>query len=352
MAQQDGQENTGTQVFDLAKAVEMARRDFPAQTKNITFIDTTAPDAEDQLYAWAVKAGQNQIQYETLLDYKDQHITVARESNGHRLIALPLGREAEDGAFPGNPYKSAWYSFLHELGHFVVPEAHASTGSKSTQHNEHAADTFAAVMGLQLGIFDKADIAALADGRSHGMLLTKDVTHLTSMSLDAIVINPKNIDFMSLSKAEVVAIAKKHAATFEMEEGIGSKFANLQGMHRWAEKEGIPLADIVSEKLVKIHEIAMTAPAQSQDFYLAARILDTALETGIMKYGSQQAEVDVTATEWKDMRSKLQSKWLSEHPERDIGGKKALESPELHRKDEVPKTLIGRIKNSVTPLKI
>ncbi len=352
MAEQVLDNKTDTPVFDLAKAVDQARRDFPDETKNITFIDTTAPDAEEQLYAWAVKAGQNQIQYESLLDYKDQHITVARESNGHRLIALPLGREADHGSFPGNAHKSAWYSFLHELGHFVVPAAHASTGSRSTQYNEHAADTFAALRGLQLGIFDKADIVALADSRSDGMLMTKDVTHLTAMSLDAIAINPKNIDFMSLSKEDVLAIAQKHADTFEMESGIYSKFSNLQGMHRWAEREGMTLQEIVIEKLIKLQEIALESPVQSQDFYLAARILNNAIESGTMKFGTQKAEIDTSGSSWVAVRDSVNSKWLSEKPERDIGAKKALGTTELHRKDEAPKNLAERLRQRITPLKI
>src|SRR5690606_22051930 len=126
-----------------------------------------------------------------------------------RLMAIPVDRAPEKWGFRNDREKSAFFVFNHELGHLVVPECIAGDSDKSTEYREHAADGFAVLGSLRQGVLDKKDMVSKADDRGHAMLFTGDITHLTSMSLDAVAINPKNTDFVSLSAKEIVKIAQK-----------------------------------------------------------------------------------------------------------------------------------------------
>ncbi|MBI1216615.1 MAG: hypothetical protein GC185_12455 [Alphaproteobacteria bacterium] len=348
MAQGETQDGTAKKGFDFEAAVADARRDYPKQTEKITFIDTSSPDADEKLLAWANMAGKNQRQFDAMMQHKESNSAFAGEGNGHKLIALPTRRGPDEGAFPGDEAKSAYFSFQHELGHFVVPNAHATDSDASTEHREHAADTFAVLRGLKQGVFSKADVVTLGDGRCIAMLLTQDITHLTTMSLDAVAINPKNIDFISLSEKDVLKIAQKHADAFEMSYQAESRFASIQGIDRRGRAQGRPLDEIVEEKMMKLQETAMSSPAHSQKFYLAARVLNTALETGHFKYAGQEVKVDVTTDYWKSVKEALHTK----AGDRDIGARKALQTEELTREGDKPSNFLQRVKQSVTPLKI
>ncbi len=335
-------------VFDFEKAVADARRDFPRETKYITFIDISAPDAEDKLLEWAKKSGMNQSQLDKMMTKAGNMEAVAKVVNGHTLLAMPSQRENSAAeSFPGNAYKSAYFCFQHELGHFVIPEGHAASSNKSTEYREHAADTFAMMRGLKDGVFQKTDLLHLSNRRGHEMLMTEDITHLTSMSLDALIINPKNIDFLSLSKNEIVKIAQKHAAEFEMDGKTASRFLKMQFKGKYAYEDGANDKEVLEGKMRDLQEIAMSSPKDSQDFYIAARILNNVLETGSIKVFGNEYKVDVTTDEWKEAKLALNEK----AGDRDIGAQKASQTVSLTR-PEKPKNFVRKIADSFKPIKI
>lgn len=334
-------------LFDFEQAVADARRDFPKETQDITFIDTSAPDAQEKLLEWAKMAKMTPTQFEKMMENAEGMNAVAKNVNGFKLIAMPSQREGANESFPGDAFKSAYFCFQHELGHFVVPQGHASESNKSTEYREHAADTFAMMRGLKEGVFQKTDILDLSNRRGHGMLLTEDVTHLTSMSLDALVINPKNIDFLSLSKDDIVKIAQQHAKTFEMDDKTNSRFVTMQMNGRRAYQAGANDEEVMLGKLRDLQEIAMSSPRDSQEFYIAARILNNALETGVIKSGGMEQKIDVNTEEWQQAKKALMEK----AGDRDIGAQKASQSVSLTR-PEKPKNLVSKIADSFKPIKI
>jgi len=130
---QSGQKSRFTFNFD--QAVEAAKRDFPKETENVTFIDTSAPEAADQLLAWAKKARFSQTQYEALIQKMHDQSAFASvsSSTGDKLLGIPVNRDPEKWGFKNEKDKSAFFVFNHELGHIVIPEALASDSSKTTE---------------------------------------------------------------------------------------------------------------------------------------------------------------------------------------------------------------------------
>lgn len=339
-------------VFNFEQAVADARRDFPKETKNLTFIDSSADDFDQKLEEFATKAGLNSIQFAHLVKKAQDKDALATEMNGHQLILIPVTREGEKQSFPGDDYKSAYFCFQHELGHFVVPQAQEMSSNKSGEYKEIAADTFAMMRGLKDGVFQKSDLLSLADHRGQAMLMTMDFSHMTAMALDAIAINPKNIDFISLSKEDIVKVAKQHAKAFDTTAKADSKFGKMQRSNGYTmeETETGALAvrhDVIDAKLLNLQQIAMDSPANSQEFYIAARVLNNVLETGVIKLGSLEHKVDVNTDHWKEAKKALQEK----AGDRDIGGKKAQATVSLTR-PEKPKNFVSKIADSFKPIKI
>lgn len=336
-------------VFDFDQAVEEAKRDYPKETANVTFIDTTAPDAADQLLAWAQKANYSQTQYNALIQKMHDQSAFASSSSstGDKLLAIPVNRDPEKWGFKNERDKSAFFVFNHELGHLVIPEALANDSRKSTEYREHAADTFAVLRSMQQGVLDKKDIVAKADDRGHSMLLTGDLTHLTSMSLDAVAINPKNTDFLSLSHKEIVKIAQKHARTFETDSKTESAFLKVRRAGMAAQMEG-DMDTAVEERLHGLSYICLTAKPDSMQFYMAARILNNALESGEISYQGTKVKVDSENEHWQHIKDTIKEKAGT----RDIGAKKSLETPEITRKSEEKQSFVSRVKSAVQPIKI
>ncbi|HYD17214.1 MAG TPA: hypothetical protein VEF76_01890 [Patescibacteria group bacterium] len=333
--------------FDFAEAVAEARRDYPKETANITFFDLASPEVEKEIAAFAEKANLNGRQYDALLEKVENKRAVATEMNGFRIVAVASAGEGDMQSFPGDEYKSAYFAFQHELGHFVVKDAQGLSG-RAEDYKEHAADTFAVIRGLQAGVLKKSDLLALSDKRGQEMLMSMDFAHMTSMSLDAIAINPKNIDFLSLSKQDIAKVAQRHANTFESTGKTFSKFSALQNGNGCTIPDGSLRHDVIDRKLDQLLDIAMSAPADSQEFYLAARVLNNVLETGKLRWAPFEHTVDVSTDHWREAHKAL----LAKAGDRDIGAKKAHKSVSLHRPGEEPKNLVARIAEGIKPLKI
>ncbi len=340
------------QVFDFEQAVADARRDYPKETSNLTFIDTSAADFPEKLEAFAKKAKLTNAQFEHIIKNAKTSTALATEMNGHDLMLIPVAREGDKQSFPGDDYKSAYFCFQHELGHFVVPNAQGMNSGKSDEYKEIAAYTFAMMRGLKDGTFQKSDLLSLADHRGQAMLMTMDFSHMTAMALDAMAINPKNIDFISLSKQEIVKVAQQHARTFDTTSKAHSKFSKMQNSNGYTmeETETGALAvrhEVIDAKLHNLQQIAIDSPAHSQEFYIAARVLNNVLETGVIKLGSFEHKVDVNTDYWKEAKQALQDK----AGDRDIGGRKAQQTVSLARAEK-PKNFVSKIADSFKPIKI
>lgn len=336
-------------VFNFDEAVEEAKRDYPKETENVTFIDTSAPDAAEKLLAWAQEAGYSQTQYEALIYKMEHQVAFATSSNstGGKLLGMPVNRDAEKYGFKGEREKSAFFTFNHELGHLVIPEGLANESSKSTEYREHAADTFAVLRSLQQGVLDKKDVVNKADGRGQEMLFTGDLTHLTSMSLDAVAINPRNTDFLSLSKKEIVRLAQKHAASFETDAEADSSLKTVRRAGLQAQTDG-EIETAVEQRLHALSYVCLTAKPDTMQFYIAARILNNAIESGEISHGGIKVKIDSGNEHWQHVHDTIKEKTGT----RDIGAKKALETSSFHRTEEKRPNILQRAKSAVQPIKI
>ena len=346
---------TEPKVFNFDDAVAEAKKSFPKETEDIVFINSSAPDFEEKLAVFAQEAGLSPNQHLSLLTKGQNQEAVASVYNGHKIITIPADRE--EGQFPGDKYKSAYFVFQHELGHFVVPGAHAETGNRDTNWREHAADFFAMTRGVQAGIFNEKDVVDQATNRSMMALLAyADITHLTTMSLDSMVINPKDADFLTLSNKEIKSIAKKHASAFSHDGDTESKFAKVRDINRDFRRKDQQfesmeeLEHTVHLRLKMLCDICKESPSNSQAFYLSARILDRVIEQGGVKVRDFGIEVDTNTKEWQNMKSVIAAK----SGERDIGAKNALEESSFTKAKEKndAKTPIARVRTAIKPLKI
>ena len=329
--------------FDFAKAVAEAKRDYPAETRNITFIDIDAPDAPAQYAAWMDKLKSPQSHARAAYSGADKLTAdmgaFAMGFEGHVVVAVHGQKpDRPAGKAEGIP-QGRWlqYVFDHELGHAIV-KGGMKDGILNPPPNfkESIADSFAVLRGLRNGTLDRSDIREIADARVEEFMTRQGLPqqHLTTMALDALVINPKQIDFCSLSNAEIKAVARDYAKAFSNDQKtnlalIGSKFCH----------EGGRLSDSNLQSHVKnLVKLAETAPPESSAFYIALRALKTPL-------AEKTLAAETTAPAWRAKLQELQAR----APARDVGAEKALENT---APAAAPAGLVDRVKRVLSKPRI
>ena len=334
--------------FDFNKAVEDARRDFPAATAKVAFFDLDAPDVGAQMQKF----------YEGLSPAAKKNVDNIRLSNPDFLTpnASPAAWRSVDGSGAGvlmaystrvhlsdvekmafNPSEAAKrlnFTFQHELGHLVVKRA--DTGGN---YSEHAADAFAVLRGFQSHFLDRRDIKEIADGRAMLGWFNCDVTHITSMSLDALIINPKQKDFMSLSPADTAKVAARHAEKFSTDYEPGSIFTILGALPRWGDSP----EDRRERGLNGLANVVMKMERSSLSFYVAARLLTTARakkDAG----DPNMKDVEFKGDKWDDVFKRI----ARANIKRDIGAERAVENEGTVKQ----KNTIRRFALRIKPLSI
>lgn len=341
------QQQTGLR-FDFNKAVEDARRDFPAATAKVAFFDLDAPDVDAQMQKF----------YDSLSPAAKKNVDNIRVDNPDFLTsrASPAAWRAADGSGVGilmaygarthlsdieqiafNPTEAAKhlnYTFQHELGHLVVKGA-----DRHGNYAEHAADAFAVLRGFQSGFLNRRDVKEISDGRAMLCWLNCDVTHITSMSLDALIINPKQKNFMSLDANQTAKLAARHAEKFSTNYEPNSMFTLLNALPRWA----LSREDRLATGLDGLANVVLKTERSSLSFYVAARILTTAKakqDAGDPK----MADADFTGEKWDKVFARIDRARKS----RDIGAEKAVEKDGTVK----PKNAIQKIALRLKPLSV
>lgn len=332
--------------FDFDAAVAEAKRDFPAQTENVTFINGDDPEAREKLFKWAVSQKMRTLEWDRMLaPMMDNKLCCAVPGHNGGVVLL-VHPSAPSMRFGEDHDKSNYYSFDHELGH-IVTRLGMGHGQDVA---EHSADSFAALRGLQRGTLTKQDVKRAADLNDAGFLLYCGLSHLTSMTLDAIVINPKNIDYLGLSPQKTAALADQHAKAFELPNRTYNKFAPIDeiGKPKWND-DGLPLEERVEARLHALTEIAMNAPKSSMSFYLAARLIVNTVENNGVTYAGTYVPLDGQNTHWQSLKDAV----LTRAGDRDIGARKALQDSALTRpKTPEDDTLLTRFSNRFKKLSI
>lgn len=332
--------------FDFNKAVADARRDFPAATKQITFFDLDAPDVEAQMQKFydglspAAKKNVDEIRVDNPDFLTARSNPVAWRSLEGVGIMTAYGTrthlsDVEKIAYnPTEAAKHLQYTFQHELGHLVVKNA-----DRAGNYAEHAADAFAVLRGFQSSFLTRQDVKEISDGRSMLGWLNCDVTHITSMSLDALIINPKQRDFMSLTPDETAKVAARHAEKFSTDYEPGSLRTILNALPRW----GLSTDDRRAEGLNGLANVVMKTERGSLSFYVAARMLLTA--KGKKDAGDPNlAVMDFSGDKWDKVFERIDRAKKS----RDIGAEKALSTGHVKKQ----KSAIHRLALRVKPLSV
>lgn len=285
MAQPEKQSLT----FDFNKAVARARQDYPQAMENVTIVDLDAPDAQAQINAWlATITPRVRQEFEETpealrkLSPDSFGFAVKDPLGPNKIVALHSTPQEHLDLLTYDKAKQQAYTFLHELGHLVVP-----VGIDDTNQSEHAADAFAFIEGIRQGILTKNDAVKVANTRITHFMTAKDLDHLTTASLDYVAVNPEKQDFVSLSPQDVADIARTYAEVFantpQDEQNLSILYAPVGDR-----------APKIDEMLARLGALAIAAPADSPTFYIAARVVNMMSRTGLIDETKDVAGPDGT----------------------------------------------------------
>ncbi len=229
-------------AFDFNRAAEDARRDYPEETKNITFIDISEEGASEKLARWI--ASTSPAYLEQLA--KGLGVPVADAAEGILFNALlgggismkdcvsgkscllmsnESGKSLADIMFSLPVEKTNAFAFYHELGHLITPRGMTEKELEFVKDGddpgidattltlcEISADCFGALKGLRDGFLDADDLKKLIADRRAG-----DAVHATADALQDILDEYDAHDIASLSPAQLKKAAAARAEKFAPE---------------------------------------------------------------------------------------------------------------------------------------
>lgn len=336
-------------LFDFEKAVSIARADFPAETKNVTFIDLSLPDARAKLHDWLAS---------TAPAFRDKYLEHSSADEFVEKCFVPFGLNVKDGisdstlicarsrtkpgshVFP-DAAKDLAYTFCHELGHGIakggIPQMMLDLVFRPEEEEfwdmigqvnlaENVADTFASVYGVSKGwLDDKGDLGRIGFGTSLSPWFAADLTHFTTIAIDNLALDIGKLNIPSLSTAEIKAIAERHAAEFTPAQGqlmhAFQSFANnyVGAAEFLKEKELQPGQEIDVEALEEeafnkslqrtfenLAKTYLTAPRDTLVYYIAHRTLAEVAETGRLK--NIDHSFDVSGAFWDGIRATIRER--------------------------------------------
>ncbi len=282
--------------FDFHKAAAKAVQDHPALEKDTIFINAKTgkqlahPDVLEQLYDdddaledvkdTMREAKKGKTSFFQPVDTGDKKLrSIVFHSDRHRLYD-PKDRDIDDAA-----------TFDHETGHALVPTAHGTLG-------ENTADAYALLKHLQRRKGDAGDIDYCGFKRAAIAVFSGTSSHVTSFTVDKILMDNDSGDFLSLSPKETVALAKKYAKTHTRNardlKRLRDAFKPLKGKKPTA------------TSFRKIAAITLKAKTDSDVFYIGARVLMTPLsQSSVMLDGEK---ITLKGKEWDKIRSALEEK--------------------------------------------
>lgn len=214
------------------KVVDHIRADFPADTKNIVFVDLADVAAREKIALWFNRlpetARADLVQKYTPLTPNE--LLHAYHETGAFAEIMPAGMPSLVGVNSStidtwmftDPQKQLVFSILHETGHILTSFPATAVGMRSdirqkTLHelhvDENAADNFATMYGRHAGLFSAADAIHLSTVRALHAWLVLDVVHLTSLSLEGLHLRHSDAEFISLSRSDIKLLAAHYAKT-------------------------------------------------------------------------------------------------------------------------------------------
>jgi hypothetical protein len=259
--------------FDFNKAVRKARADHPVLKKNAVYVDAASDNWLDAVAMQAPHIAANDDVVEDLEDAVEEARSlrssfceaVDRGKGRKKLHAVVLHQDAHTLYDPKDRAIDDIGTFDHETAHALHPDAQGTLG-------ENTADAYAVLRHLQR--FDGADTKADYCGWKRALVfMTSGVTsHLTTFTVDKILIDNETAHFSTLTPGQTAAIARDYAEKFAPK---GRALKKLTDDFKPLRKKRMSAATF--RKLAKI---TLAAPEDSPTFYLGARVLTAALKDG------------------------------------------------------------------------
>ena len=128
-------------------------------------------------------------------------------------------------------------------------------------------------------------------------MLRGTTSHLTTLTLDKIVVDAKTVDFMTLTPAETLQVAKDYA---KKNTPSAAKLLKLKDQFK-------PLKGLnPAAAFRKLGKITLKAKNDSNAFYLGARVLQGALREGGITLDGQH--INLKSREWNKLREKISAR--------------------------------------------
>ncbi len=330
-------------AFNFDAAVRAAQKDYPAETKPVTFINLSASGAIEKIGAWLASVAGEATTAEHIARLAAQVAAknaVMRFSHLSGQMMLASSSKPKSAYLGASAAREAVFAFDHELGHAVTQNgvtAQASTQPRLHEQaqSEIAADVFAILRGLSRGTMSRSEARSISLARA----MKTPGAHSTAQAIDALLDEKTDADIAHLSPADIKTTADAYAAKFtpasgelealarklqwvKMEEtapaaentdpGLRDKlkkvFGNITGQGpkavRPPETQGRLRRLTNAEWLENVADLLATAPLGSLAAHTAAKILQSALDTGKAGYPEKKT-FDVSGAKWDALRKKL-----------------------------------------------
>lgn len=297
-------------------AARVLRLDYPEAMRNMTLVDSAAPDRGEAIVKWdaslpaadrsqlATDFGPDYINNITLYDGDFAYVT---ESSGQALISVSSQSSAESQTMRLRVQECVF----HEAGHFITAEGHrppppgASDAEiiRNTLKNEIAADVFMALTEIKYELHNIAGVQEISNRRSLGGWLARDLEHDTSLALNTLLQTHSLEKIKSMSPDDIVATADHYARKFTPS---AAEFPLILHTYNTAH-EGMGIRqdssytdddrEAATECLLRLANTGINrADRDSMMFRMIANSVNTALN-------ANSSKIDKTRPEWEFIRT-------------------------------------------------
>lgn len=283
--------------FDFNKAARKALKDHPQLKGRTLFISAANDDfavIENKLLDLDVDDDDIEELGKTMrIARRDQtsfHQPLSRTGHAKQMGAVVFHADKHSVYGPTRGAVDDAATFDHETAHALTPEFNGTLA-------ESAADCYAALRHLQREGGNDDALQYAAWKRAAISLLSGTTSHLTTPALDKLLIDAKTADFLSLTPAETLALAKKYAQDNTPPaprlKKLAADFNSVRGLKGAA-------------AFRKIVEITLAADAQSDTFKYGARVLQKAIENDSLVLDGKK--VSLKGPEWQQVSRRLAQK--------------------------------------------
>jgi hypothetical protein len=319
------------------EAVENLRRDFPGETRGITFVNLAAPSAPGQVFRWIGEASAAFRKYhfgDDRFDPREFGLDILlRDQNGLGMVDTVQGRALVAAStrppdieiFP-SPRKDMLACLYRETGRAILegglsprdaalmPSIHWDPFTDPAEFSAEAAlDAFAGAYGVHKGTLSMPDVARMGLHRALGAWIDGNVLNASTLAFDGLCVHFSEALLKTAPPAEIKSIAEDCGNAFRVKPGelkdLERDFhATLPAEHRDAPAQNTDSrpesAEFRAEWLQNLAGLCERADEKSLGFHLGARVLSKILRAGEVSFPRPRA-FDVSDKKWNATRDML-----------------------------------------------